>query len=161
MNTRITFDFTKSQIILEGAEAELLKLIQSVKELAPKISEIRIVSDKQEALPHKETAVDSHSQQGIPEKSLRGFARSLPLNNLYERIGTIAFYVTEKEKRPYFTPKEMENWLLLCGFKKPSNIHVALSDCKRHYGFIQSKGRGEWTATAGASNLILERQGHG
>ncbi|MBI3320322.1 MAG: hypothetical protein HYZ89_07050 [Candidatus Omnitrophica bacterium] len=148
---KITFDLRAGRIVIEGAEAELVKILQESKSIAPHFKDINI---------HGEVA-NADEVRGIATPSgrkttVREFARSLPVNSFYERIAAIAYHVIKYENRASFSPKEMENWFGLCGFQKPKNMRMAFNDAKRKYGYIERKGHGQWTIATGGENKILE-----
>jgi hypothetical protein len=150
--TKITFDFGKQQLAIEGAEQALLDIIKALKELAPKFQEIRIVGA---SAVNSQVSVVKPSTEG--KSTLRDFVRALPLSSISEKIAGIAYYAIKIEGRQSFSSREMGDWFGLCGFQKPSVMSVAFSDAKRKYRFIDSKGRDQWTVTTDGENKILEK----
>ncbi|MBI4598127.1 MAG: hypothetical protein HY737_07005 [Candidatus Omnitrophica bacterium] len=148
---KITFDLRDGQIVIEGAEKELIEILQVAKTVAPHFKDVNI---------HGEVA-STEEARGITSPSgrkttVREFAKELPVSTFYERIAAIAYHAIKHERRASFSPKEMEDWFGLCGFKKPSNMRVAFNDAKRKYGYIERKGHGQWTISTGGENIILE-----
>lgn len=160
MAAKITFDLASGKIIVEGEGDDLMKLAQAAKSLAPHLSEIRVISK-----PISPVAAFSTVSTGDPtvkitgsrKPSIRDFGKSLSLANTYERIAALAYHAIKIQQKQYFSVKEMDDWFGLCGFKKPTMIAVGLSDAKRRYGYVVSKGRDQWTITTGGENLIIEK----
>ena len=151
---KLTFDLRNGRITIEGAEKDLISILQGAKSLAPHFKDISI---------HGETVGDKDDQgeRGSVTPSgrkttVREFAKSLPVSNSYERIAAIAYHVITHEHRASFSPKEMENLFGLCGFQKPKNMRMAFNDAKRKYGYIERKGHGQWTIATGGENRIVE-----
>lgn len=152
---KITFDLRAGKISIEGAESELLTILQEAKTLAPKFKNIVISSSGQgssEGLPE-----DAQQLPATRKPAMRDFGRSLSLGNTYERIAALAYHAIKVESRMSFSPKEMDDWFGLCGFKKPGNMRVALADAKSKYGYVSSKGYAQWTIATGGENLIMEK----
>lgn len=148
---KLTFDLHAGRIVIEGAEVELIKILQEAKSIAPHFKDINI---------HGEAASADDARGGVTpsgrKTTVREFAKGLPVNNFYERIAAIAYHAIKLEGRASFAPKEMSDWFGLCGFQKPSNMRMAFNDAKRKYGYIDRKGHGQWTITTGGENIILE-----
>lgn len=157
-DTRITFDVRKGVIVIEGPGDELGKLIENVRALAPSLKEIRIVSSDGGGGGGEKGERGESMEEIRPKRksSLRDFARRFSLENTYERIAVIAHHVIKEDGKPSFTAKEMNDWFGLCGFKKPTQMPVALSDARRKYGYVENKGRDQWTIATGGENLVLE-----
>ncbi len=155
MPIKVTFDFTKQQIIVEGEEGDLIKVAQEAKTLAPLFSEIRILTEREGVKTQDERPLAKAIQS---MGTLRQFAKSLPLSNTYERIAAIAYYAIKVEDRASFSVKEMSDWFGLCGFQKPAIMAVALSDAKRKYGYVDNKGRDQWTITTAGENIIMQHK---
>ncbi len=154
---KITFDFVNGQIVVEGKEGDLLKLAEQAKALAPNISEIRILTQPIQQKQITPQTSDNSSSSPEPRKvSTRDFAKSLNLNNSYERIAALAYHAIKIQGRACFSVKEMGDWFGLCGFQKPAIMSVAFSDAKRKYGYIDSKARDQWTISTGGENIIIE-----
>lgn len=155
-SVKLTFDFGSRQIIIEGKGDELVKLMLEVKSLIPHFAEIRIIDEKKTTNPQ---LIPGQISTQIPEQnkgSLRQFTKSLSLSNTYERIAAIAYYAIKVEGKSSFTVKEMGDWFGLCGFQKPAVMPVALSDAKRKYGYVESKGRDQWIISTAGENKIME-----
>ncbi len=161
MSVKITFDTKSGQIIVEGKEGDLIKVAQEAKSLAPHFSEIRIITEQvrpksSEILENPPNHLSALEQN---KSSMRQFAKSLSLSNTYERIAAIAYYAIKTESKSYFSVREMGDWFGLCGFKKPAVMPVAMSDAKRKYGYVESKGRDQWTISTAGENRIMELRG--
>ncbi len=161
MGLKITFDFATQKIVIEGEEGDLLKLAQAAKEVAPKFSEISIISQSVAATPAPipAAAVQQEGNKRIP--GVREFARALPLNTNYEKIAALVYHATKIQNKPSVALKELGDWFGLCGFPKPKLMPVAVSDAKRKYDYVASKARDQWVLTTTGENLILgmlERQ---
>ena len=158
MAVKVTFDFKAGQILVEGAEGDLIKIAQEAKSLAPLLSEIRIITEQVNS-KSLEVANTTSSDVEPNKRSMRDFAKSLSLGNTYERIAALAYYAIRVENKSSFSVRDISNWFGLCGFKKPAVMPVALSDTKRKYGYVDSKGRDQWIISTAGENLILEKQG--
>lgn len=155
MGIKVTFDFVNGQIVVEGEEGDLLKLAEQAKSLAPALSEIRILTQRKQAAVEVKEGLSAPPGQGHRQPSIRDFAKSLNLSNAYERIAALAYHAIKKQGRATFSVKEMGDWFSLCGFQKPQQMSVALSDAKRKYGYVENKGRDQWTISTGGENIIL------
>ena len=158
---KITFDLRGGRIVLEGTEADSIKLLEAVKAVAPAIKHITLDAKGESPtteFPLATVSVIPGMTASPSTTSLRDFARSLPTSSYYERVATIAYFVAKREGRASFTPKEMEDWFGLCGFKKPSNMRVILADAKHKYAFVTNRGRGQWVINTAGENLVLELQ---
>lgn len=151
MGVKITFDLRAGKISIEGSDKEVLKLLQEAKSIAPHIEHINIGPAGSVSDSGSGTGSGSDDQK----PAIREFARSLPVSTHYERIAALAYYAVKKEGRSTVSPKEMEDWFDLCGFKRPGNMRVALADAKHKYHYVDNKGRGQWTISTGGQNLII------
>ena len=79
------------------------------------------------------------------------------LENTYQRIAAIAYHAIKVDMKNSFSVHEMENWFSLCGFKKPGLMRIAMYDAKRKYGYVESKGKDQWTISTGGENLVMEK----
>lgn len=86
---------------------------------------------------------------------VRDFARSINVSSIFEKITLLAYHSKEINKEPSFTAKEMSVWFGLCGFQKPAQMAVALSDTRRRLGYIDNKGRDQWVITTAGENFVL------
>lgn len=164
---KVVFDLTDRRLVIEGDGPELLKVLQAARDLAPNISQIQIITAANDSLQSDSNQIQSpppenqKSEQrpppSTPPATLRQFSRSLALNNTYERIAIIAYYVNKVENRQTFSPKEIDGWFTMCGYQKPTQMGTALFDCKRKYGFIENIGRGMWKISTQGENLILRK----
>ncbi len=162
---KVVFDISAGRVAIEGDAPELLKVLETARNLAPNISQIQIITShvtarEMAALPVTESR-DSQGDAKLlvdPSKmTLRQFARELSLNNASERIATIAYYVNKIEGKQSFSPKEMDGWFTMCGFQKPSQMPVALFDAQRKYGYVENVARGSWKISTQGENLIARR----
>jgi hypothetical protein len=154
---QITFDFPKQQINIEGQELELVELLKLVREIAPKIPSINIVTQTSKTPP---AAITSNGDQPRDEnnggrQTMRQFVRSIDLGNISERIAAIGYYLKTHANRPCVSPKEMGDLFVQCGFQKPTQMAVAVFDAKRKYGFMESAGHGLWRISTQGENLIM------
>ena len=153
---KITFDLSAGQIVVEGEEGDLMKLAEQAKSLAPSLSEIRILTQKKQASLEKgESPVPASVTVAARQPSIRDFAKSLNLSNTYERIAALAYHAIKTQGRASFSVKEISDWFGLCGFQKPTHMPAALSDAKRKYGYVDSKGRDQWSIATGGENIII------
>jgi hypothetical protein len=163
---KITLDFAANKISIEGDAPQLLEIIAAVREAVPSIEEIVITTNSTRA-PHSGPGpgeslprLPSPPRSGSNGKTLNGqtirqFVRSLPLRTAQERIVAIAYYMKHQEGRDVFSPKEMDGWFSICALPKPSQMPVALSDAKRHAGYVDSAGYGKWKLTNNGENLVV------
>lgn len=159
-STRVTFDLSRGVITLEGSAADLGKLFEAVQGAAPSFKEIRIVNA---AVSRESADVDTPPASGEPtvrpstrSPAMRDFARRFSLDNTYERIALLAYHARTYGARPTFSAKEMGDWFGLCGFKKPLQMPVALNDARRRYGYVENRGRDQWSLATGGENRVLE-----
>ena len=160
---KVAFDLAAGRLTIEGDGPELLKVLEVARQLAPDVAQIQIVTSGREASndnrsqtqPYTSVQSEQKPNQSTAPTTLRQFARSLTVNNASERIAAIAYYVNKIEGRQSFAPKEMDGWFTMCGFQKPSQMGVALFDCKRKYGYLENIGRGMWKISTQGENLIL------
>src|SRR5947208_5654310 len=138
---QIRFDFPNQQITIDGQELELIELLKLVREIAPKIPTINIVSQTNESAPK---FPPTPSVNGNGHSTMRQFVRSLQLDNMAERIAAIAYYHKTFGSKPNLTPKELADLFTQCGFQKPQQMAVSVFDAKRKYGFMESAGHGMW-----------------
>jgi len=170
---KVTFDLAARQISIDGDGPELLKLLETVRAVAPQLPNIQIATKGElhapPALytgtgPGTGTGVGMVNQDYSPPsigalqsgQTVRQFVRGLPLDNAAERIAAIAYYIKTHEGRNDFSPKEMDSWFSICGLQKPAQMGVAIFDTKRKYGYIDNgNGRGQWRLTIGGENLVI------
>ena len=67
----------------------------------------------------------------------------------------LGYYATKVLGKDTFSPKEMSEWFNHCGFIKPSQMAVAISDAKRKYGYLESAGHGLWKLSTSGENLVI------
>jgi hypothetical protein len=157
---KVIFDLALRQILIEGDGPELIKVLQTARDIAPSLPNIQIAT-RGAAVPappinnHGEAIVPSQATQAIGT-TMRQFVRGLSLDNAAERIAAIAYYTKTHEGRDSFSPKEMDVWFGQCGLQKPSQMGVAIFDTKRKYGYIDNgNGRGQWRIAIGGENLVI------
>ena len=157
-NARVTFDLRRGTILVEGPPDDLAKLFDAVRTAAPALKHINIVTGDGVGSTLMHESVEHQSSAGANSRppSMRDFARRLTFENMCQRIAVLAYYSAKYDRKPSFTVKDMNDWFGLCGFKKPSQMPVALSDARRKYGYVESKGRDQWTIATGGENLVLE-----
>lgn len=157
-DARVTFDLRRGTILVEGPADDLTKLFDAVRAAAPTLKQISIVTNDAVTpveVPAHDRIEQAPSQNQRPP-AMRDFARRFQFENTSQRIAVLAYYAAKYDRKPSFSVKEMNDWFGLCGFKKPTQMPVALSDAKRKYGYVESKGRDQWTITTGGENLVLE-----
>ena len=137
---KVVFDLKAGRLAIEGDGSDLIKVLEAARVLAPSVTQIQIVTDGESDARVPEQGRDSRdsaeNNASGSQTTLRQFARSLTLENTSERIAAIAYYVNKVEKRPAFSPKELDGWFTMCGFQKPGQMGVALFDSKRKYGYM-------------------------
>jgi hypothetical protein len=153
-DTRVTFDIRQGLITVEGPAADLNALFETVRAAAPSLKEIRVIASNGGSL--QESGSVSGEPRSERKPSLRDFARKFSLENTSQRIAVLAYHAVRIDGKGTFTVKEMNDWFGLCGFKKPTQMPVALQDAKRKYGYVETKGRDQWTIATGGENLVLE-----
>ena len=155
MTIKVTFDPRTGKIIVEGESSDLLAVLAAAQKVAPHFKHMSIgpatMSEEEEVVRGGESASSSR------KPAMREFGKSLSLGNTYERIAALAYHAIKTEGRTSFSPKEMDDWFGLCGFKKPGNMRVALADAKAKYGYVVSKGYAQWTIATGGENLVMEK----
>jgi len=159
MGAKVTFDLRAGRISIEGTDKEVIKILREAKAVAPHFKHITIGPETTSQPNNRSEDLDLPGGGGSgrnQEPAIREFGRSLPVNTHYERIAALAYHAIKIDRRASFSPKEMEDWFGLCGFKKPGNMRVALADAKHKYDYVTNKGRGQWTITTGGENLIIE-----
>jgi hypothetical protein len=157
-NARVTFDLRRGIILVEGPSNDLTKLFDAARAAAPALKHISIVTS--DAIADMSSASEPIEPQpsGSSHRppAMRDFARKLAFENTSQRIAALAYYSNKYDRKVSFTVKDMNDWFGLCGFKKPSQMPVALSDARRKYGYVESKGRDQWTLATAGENLVLE-----
>ncbi|MBI3021034.1 MAG: hypothetical protein HYY59_03420 [Candidatus Omnitrophica bacterium] len=157
----VEFDFRRGRIVVRGQESGLLKLAQAAKELAPHLKEIRIIggaaSESDDEARAGERGQGEHPLVSGRKPAIREFAKSLPLANTYERIAALIYHAIKIEKKNAVSIKELEDWFSLCGFKKPRLMRIAVYDAKRKYGYVESRGKDQWTISTGGENVLMEK----
>jgi hypothetical protein len=160
---RVTFDFPRQQVGIEGDGPELVQILSIVREIAPNLPSINIVTNQSAVAPDRGSSngIRSESAGNSAPKTMRQFVKALPLKSVYERIAAVAYYQNQFGGRPNFSPKEMGEWFVQCGFSKPSQMPVAFFDSRRRYGYIESASRGLWRITTNGENLIIGKLENG
>jgi len=165
---KVVFDVLAGRLSIEGDGPDLIKVLETARELAPAISQIQLITGTRppgQSIPEGNRG-DGGAILGVGERqssspsisgTLRQFARSLSLDNMSERIAAIAYYVNKIEGRPSFSPKEIDGWFTMCGFQKPAQMPLALFDAKRKYGYAESVARGIWRISNQGENLIIRK----
>lgn len=160
MSLKVTFDPRTGKISVEGESKDLIAVLEAAKGVAPHFKHLSVGPAASGAETDESAdGKDAHGAGGGGRKpAMRDFGRSLVLDNVYQRIAALAYHAIKIEGRTSFSPKEMDDWFGLCGFKKPANMRVALADAKAKYGYIVSKGYAQWTIATGGENLVMEKQ---
>jgi hypothetical protein len=164
---KVVFDVLAGRLSIEGDGPDLIKVLETARELAPTLSQIQLITGNRPVSQsgnaereHSETfTIGLANQSATPQSAgtLRQFVRSLALDNISERIAAISYYVNKIEGRPSFSPKEMDGWFTMCGFQKPAQMPLALFDAKRKYGYSESAARGIWRISNQGENLIIRK----
>ena len=161
---KVVFDVIAGRLSIEGDGPDLIKVLETARELAPRLSQIQLITsapagDVQPSSVGNSTPASGRASiaSSANTATLRQFARSLALTNMSERIAAIAYYVNKIEARPSFSPKEMDGWFTMCGFQKPAQMPLALFDAKRKYGYMESASRGVWKISNQGENLIIRK----
>jgi hypothetical protein len=165
LQMKVVFDISAGRLSIEGDGPDLIKVLETARELAPAISQIQLITGSKGPLQpttEKEQGTNAYSIErtgSTPQVTgtLRQFVRSLALDNISERIAAISYYVNKIEQRPSFSPKEMDGWFTMCGFQKPAQMPLALFDAKRKYGFSESAARGIWRISNQGENMIIRK----
>ncbi len=163
---KITFDFAKQQISLEGDEGHLLDVLAQVRQLAPMLPRIEITSILPSGVSSGVETCGMGNENGAkgiangngpasPGHTVRQFVRAIQLNNVSERIAAVAYFMKNNEGRQSFSPKEMNEWFGFCGFQKPAQMPVAVFDAKRKHGYTESAGHGQWKLSTNGENLVI------
>ena len=156
---KLTFDLHRNVLSIEGDSPDMLAILQEVKTIAPKISEIRIVT----GASNVQAANDDESKKGgngggnQGAMGLREFARSLAPSNMAEKIVAVAAYKSRHENIHDFSPMEMGVFFMQCNFEKPSQMAVAIFDAKRKYGYLEKAVHGRWRLSTAGQNLVARR----
>lgn len=158
---QVQFDFAAQRISIEGDSPDLLQVLAAVRELAPQLSSINIVTQTQDSGNAPSKPDQWKNGQGATgmfagaPMTMRQFVRSISLDSAMERIAAVAYYQRHHDENESFSPKQMDEWFVQCGFQKPANMSVTFADTRRTRGFIENVSRGEWRITRQGENLIL------
>jgi hypothetical protein len=159
---KVTFDFVKRQIGIEGDAPELVEVLKLAREVAPKLPDINILTQPDSPRESTPSGTSSpvvqngqSSQNGQRQLPMREWARRLSLNSNVERITALGYYITKIESHASFSPKEMSEWFAHCGFQKPTQMPVAIFDAKKKYGYVENLGHGRWKLTTSGENLMI------
>lgn len=164
---KVLFDVPAGTISIEGSEPELVELLNVVRDVAPKFSQIQILTGSSTTgrlespvvtgtqQPLAGEILDNGNGQNRPAQTMRQFVRSLSLKSQYEKITAIAYYVKHQAIQDTFTPKEMGSWFTQCGYQRPTQMPVTVFDARRKHGYVESPGRGKWKISTNGENLIV------
>jgi len=153
---KITLDFGRKVVTLEGTKDETAALLNKVQELAPDMTEVRLILDGAGGQGEPPPPPAGGGLQPRPATTtLRDFAKKLAPDPQVERIAVIGYYVTKYQNKDSFSPAEVADWMALCGWPKPDVPARALFDAKSRRGYVESKGRGKWAITTEAENFVL------
>ncbi|MEX2185962.1 MAG: hypothetical protein WD875_04170 [Pirellulales bacterium] len=161
---KVTFDLARQSISIEGDSDNLLSVLAAVRDVAPALTQISILTTPAGKPSSPPPPANSNGQgngdgsapaSDLTGQTLRQFARGLQLDNASERIAAIAYYEKTNEDRQSFSAKQMDEWFGLCGFQKPSQMPVAIFDAKRKYGYIETAGHGQSRIARGGENLVI------
>ncbi len=87
---------------------------------------------------------------------MKEFARAFATENTTARIAILAYYAETYGHKATFSVEEMSAWFDACEFKRPAQMAVSVTDARRKYGFIESKGRGHWTLTRAGERVARD-----
>src|SRR5438477_12655061 len=127
-DARVTFDLRRGAILVEGPTDDLAKLFEAVRAAAPALKQINIVANDGAPISDIPThdRVEQVPSQNHRPPSMREFARSFSFKNTAQQIAVLAHYAEKYDRKSSFSVKEMNDWFGLCGFKKPTQMPVAL-----------------------------------
>ena len=155
----------RGQISIEGDGPDLIAVLQQAREIAPKLSEIRLITSPGKLIEADSGAVDRDAKAraeiinppkgGVP--TLREFVKRVSPANLAERIIAIGVYQSRHHAQDSFSPKEMADWFTHAGLQKPSQMPVALFSAKQRYGYLESPGHGRWKVTTAGENAVTRK----
>jgi hypothetical protein len=137
----------------------LVAVLQAAREIAPKISEIKLLTSSAAPVRTVEEPGGSNGN-GVGRKdfkTMREFARGLGVSSIAERLAAMAYYAKVHDGKQTFTAKELDDWFTRCGFEKPAQMNVALSDAKRKAGTVESSSYGYYKITTSGENLIMRK----
>jgi hypothetical protein len=159
---KVTFDFDKRQIAIDGDAPQMVEILQAARELAPLLSQIQIntvasapTAARQSAERSTGGAATNGSSPVNIGMTMKQWVRQLRLDNNYERVAAIAYYAKMYESRQAFSPKEMSDWFGHCGFTKPAQMAVVVFDAKRRHNFLDTAGHGQYKLTTNGDNLVI------
>jgi hypothetical protein len=160
MAMKVTFDFDKRQILIDGDAKQMVDVLVAAQTLAPMLTHIQINAgasppQNRETKIEVGTAVEQSQAQQVSGRTMKQFSRQLQLENAYERVAAIAYYAKLYENRQAFSPKEMSDWFGHCGFAKPTQMGVVLFDAKRRHNYVESAGHGQYKLTTNGDNLVI------
>ena len=166
MAIKLSFDFRTMRLNLEGEGKDLISVLEAVKVAAPSFDEIRLFglgkmpdeSDAPAFVPNAGGAA-APGVGGLKPVGVREFTKTLSLDSQFIKIAAVAFYHREFAQKATFTAKEMGDWFGLCGFQKPKQMSVALSDTLRRRAFIENKGRDQWALSTTGENAVRKLMG--
>lgn len=155
---KITLDFAKQTVTIEGSQEDAASLFAAIKDVAPKMKEIRVVMDG--GAPSGGVGGEGGGKQKgertpLAKMTMRDFAKTLAPTVQAERIAVIGYYHCKLQEKESFSPKEMADWLALSGWGKPMVASRAMFDAKKNRGFVENKGHGKWAITVEAENFVV------
>jgi hypothetical protein len=157
---KITLDFSRNQVSIDGDGPELLNILEKARELMPQLSEINIVTSRASnvdgALGNPPKGPNDGASGHIPAP--REFAKKIAPATAAERIATIATYQKRYQNRDFFSPKEMEDWFSHFGFSKPTQMTVAVFDAKKGMGYVENVGYAKWRLTPTGENFVVRKE---
>jgi len=140
----VAFDLRRGRIFVGGGE-ELAKLLK----LSPE-------AEGQLARPGQLAQAGDGSATNGYRTSVREFARRFAHRKLYERIAILLYYAHRIEDRSTLTPRDLNDWFGLCGFKTPTRMDKALDSLMRQRRIVERTGPGQWTLTAAGESVALD-----
>jgi hypothetical protein len=154
----VTFDLKRGTVTIEGPAEDLGRLFDAVRAAAPALRQISIVTTGAVETHDDGPATVDASAEGASARvpSMRDFARQFFFENTSDRIAVLAYYSSKYNRKTTFSVREMNDWFGLCGFKKPKQMPIAMSDARRKYGYVESKGRDQWALATTGENRVLD-----
>jgi len=166
---QIVFDFANQRIEIVGEGSELNELFTLVREVAPKLPSITVMAKPPSAgradvpLNHGNGGGGGNgtgaaeNRNAPPAPTMRDFVRSIQVESASERIAAIAHYQLAYCQRTTFSPKEMGEWFVQCGFEKPAQMPVAVHSAKTRFGYVENAGHGLWKLGTQGQNLLTRK----
>lgn len=163
---KVVFNIVNGQVSIEGDGPDLISVLQAVRDVAPKLTEIRLITapthPKQivagagsHDVPTEENKVNLPPAGGAP--TLREFVKQVGPESVADRIVALGFYHSRYQGEDSFSPKQMEQWFDHAGLVKPAQMPVAIFAARKRYGYVDSPSHGRWKVTVAGENAITRK----